>query len=715
MKHFLLILVIIHVIKKVRPFEDTICVILTRNFVEPQSSCIDRVQNIFYKNCLHEIWDTESNCFFFNSGKLHQTSDFTKLSDCAKMKQHKQCKIQLCFDSCDEWYFLEESEKNATSGYLQRNIYVMLIKKVSLVKFIKIFDGTFNVGHSIEDGAFFNKNNIYAAISLNQNNVSFFKPLRLLEFDVILRVPHSLDFAKTDFLNIVLFKGFGEIRKKFASQDSKQFDSLENSIKKSLEKFIEPIDFFTLDFCSSYSVNYYQNNVWNDATYSVKYCASFAKSGSKWYLVDDYFNLDILNFENTNVFVIKSDYLTQNFREITNSLPKIEKKYFRNETNLFSAITPYLLLVFDLAKLEISSLIIFNNTNNIYTKILSGEVNVTKITSLEHFGSAIVFNYNFTEEIGDLLIIVKVFNKSVEIFFSKDSVVVDAVEQRICKNSSDDVVIFCDVLPNTLSIPSLCGIGLTAILFKQWRRETGNQILLNFGFALSAKHFSSFCFEQAVDVQALNGPSCYIFGVLYHYFQLAHFSWMFVCGILQFKRLVIVFGGIDYLLPKACLLGWLSPVVPVVLLLISNYKNYEELCIPRDFGLIFAIWVPAASIIFCNAIIFLYIFYHLLCNRPQILQSQASDIRVSRYVSLAIILSFMLGINWAFVLGDILYPETFFFRLFTVSTSLQGFVLFLFLIPLNTKTRNMYLQLFKKWFRCNSQVYIINDTSTDCL
>lgn len=271
----------------------------------------------------------------------------------------------------------------------------------------------------------------------------------------------------------------------------------------------------------------------------------------------------------------------------------------------------------------------------------------------------------------------------------------------INKNIEPDTV-FNDIfflIIEILSILSILGfviIALTAILFRKWRQDTGNQILLNFVFAVLGQFVINFV-ADCVDIVSLDLPLCYMIGILYHFFLLAQFCWMFVFAVLQFRRFVIVLGGTySNVLLKSCLFGWLVPLSFVVSLLIFDYKNYEQQCFPHGLGVVLSLLLPICIIAVCNFFIFLYICYSVFCKRAE---NNGNKNAILHEWRLAILLFFMLGINWMFVFLSMIYPKSIFSWLYMSTTSLQGLVLFLYFIVFNQKTRNLYLGMFKRLCR----------------
>ncbi|CAH0551352.1 unnamed protein product [Brassicogethes aeneus] len=111
--------------------------------------------------------------------------------------------------------------------------------------------------------------------------------------------------------------------------------------------------------------------------------------------------------------------------------------------------------------------------------------------------------------------------------------------------------IFTDVCC-TLSLMGIVGIMMTGLLFKKWRTNTGNHILLNFVTAISLKIILLYINNMFFKQKNINKTKCIVLGSILHYSLISEFCWMLIIAILQFKRFVEVLGGPPkYILVKA--------------------------------------------------------------------------------------------------------------------------------------------------------------------
>ncbi|XP_044265346.1 uncharacterized protein LOC123011778 [Tribolium madens] len=249
-------------------------------------------------------------------------------------------------------------------------------------------------------------------------------------------------------------------------------------------------------------------------------------------------------------------------------------------------------------------------------------------------------------------------------------------------------------LTNTLSGLSLLCIVLTAIVFKKWRNDTGNKLLLNFVFVLI---FQTIFFYISSSVSHSQDFLCTIIGAFLHYFTICEFCWMFFIASLQYRRFVTVLEAPPrYPFLKGCLCGWGLPLIPVSLVLFYDINSYTldstGLCYPSGWSLYLAVWIPVFVIIITNFCIFLIILHKVFYRKVK----KTGKSNVTRHeLRLAILLFFLFGLTWIFGVLHQLKKNIVLLYLFTITGTLHGFVIFLFFIVLNPRTRNLKLKCFR--------------------
>jgi hypothetical protein len=251
-----------------------------------------------------------------------------------------------------------------------------------------------------------------------------------------------------------------------------------------------------------------------------------------------------------------------------------------------------------------------------------------------------------------------------------------------------------------ISMLSLGGIIITAVLFRDWRANTGNQILLNFTFAIIL-HIVVFYISNVIDKTSEDYLLCTIIGVLLHYALISQFCWMLVIAILQFRRFVIVLDGRPKsILLKGCICGWGLPLVPTVSVFSFDRKNYVNsrvgLCYPSGWGLYLGVWLPVGLIILINLVIFAITLYNV--SRKKVNCFGVGNRDAVYQWRLAILLFFMLGLTWGFGFLSELDFGLVFVYLFCFTATLQGFIIFLFFIVLNPSTRYLYSRAIRRYY-----------------
>ncbi|XP_044264997.1 uncharacterized protein LOC123011562 [Tribolium madens] len=263
--------------------------------------------------------------------------------------------------------------------------------------------------------------------------------------------------------------------------------------------------------------------------------------------------------------------------------------------------------------------------------------------------------------------------------------------------------------PNVLSIITSinCGISLiglsfiilTAIIFKRWRENTGNQILLNFSIVIIVQ-IAIFYISNSVNEFHKNYIFCTVIGVSLHYSIISQFCWMLVIAILQFRRFVTVLEGPPkYILLKACVCGWILPLFPVLAVFISDKNNYVNssagLCYPSGLGLYLGVWLPVVLVIVINSVIFTVTLYNVVHKKTDIVFNGYNEALYQW--RLAVMLFFMLGLTWCFGFFAKLDFGLIFEYLFCITATLQGFTIFLFFIVFNVNTRYLYIGVINRY------------------
>lgn len=250
-----------------------------------------------------------------------------------------------------------------------------------------------------------------------------------------------------------------------------------------------------------------------------------------------------------------------------------------------------------------------------------------------------------------------------------------------------------------VSILGLCLVGLTAATFRSWRRSYSNKIWLHLSAAVL---LLVVCF-LAVPLTKFQSESvgCMLLGVLLHYAVLASFAWMVVAAVLSYRRLVLVFArDASHKLLRAAAFAWGAPCAIVGVLLAAAPNSYAgrfegksptgSFCYPSGLGLWLAVYAPAAAALLTNWILFVLIIRSVFASSRVRRHGDAHE--ALRCASVSCLLVFLFGLPWVFGLFAFNLVAAY---LFTLTASYQGFVLFVFFVVGNKKTRDMWLDRLK--------------------
>ena len=253
-----------------------------------------------------------------------------------------------------------------------------------------------------------------------------------------------------------------------------------------------------------------------------------------------------------------------------------------------------------------------------------------------------------------------------------------------------DILSIISIIGCSLSFVGLLAIFITGVAFRQWRAQLGNKILLHLSTAVS---INMLVFLITATELLQTGVPCIILGVMLHYSVLASFCWMLVSALLQFKRLVIIFGSQDipHLLLKASLFAWGVPLLPVAVLLAVDVNNYtpegRSFCYPDGLGFYLAVLCPVLMIVMTNLLIYGMILHNVIRSSAIKSNRQPGRRLVMQSIATSVLLFFLLGLTWVF--GLVAHLSTLFAYLFCITATLQGFILFIFFV-LGKKESRIY-------------------------
>lgn len=281
-----------------------------------------------------------------------------------------------------------------------------------------------------------------------------------------------------------------------------------------------------------------------------------------------------------------------------------------------------------------------------------------------------------------------------------DEILVTAVHQQAL-----DII---SVIGCTLSLLGLLGIWITAILFKNWRSQASNKILMNMCVALTLQMIL-FLFVNTDDVskslvERHSYTKCVVLGALLQYSILVLFTWMLIVAFLQFQRYVTVIGiqRPKHYIIKSAIAAWGLPLIPTLLVALLDSKSYipsnyqlatdTGICYPSGSGLHFGVILPVSLIVTANLAIFIYVLYSISHTLSMSIQHHEKQM-VIKQIRLSILLFFLLGLSWIFGIFAFMKAGIVFSYLFCLTATLQGFVLFIYFVVIDDNARRSWLNL----------------------
>ncbi|CAH2086900.1 unnamed protein product [Euphydryas editha] len=291
--------------------------------------------------------------------------------------------------------------------------------------------------------------------------------------------------------------------------------------------------------------------------------------------------------------------------------------------------------------------------------------------------------------------------------------------RNVFSQEDEDALELLTIIGCCLSIFGLFLVGVTAITFRSWRRDFSNKIWfqLCISIFILALSFLIIVFAKFTQYDVY----CMLMGIVLHYSVLASFCWMLVAAVLSYRRLVLVFTrDASHKLLRASAFSWGAPCAVIGVLLSVNPHSYagrfEEMspsasfCYPSDLGLWLAVYAPIACILLVNWTLFALIVRSVFASRG--IQRHGDSNEALRCASVSCLLVFLFGLPWVFGLFAFNIVAAY---LFTLTATFQGFMLFLFFVLGNKKTRDLWLnKLIKQTCKVPGTSSTYSNRSTGC-
>ncbi|XP_013197072.2 uncharacterized protein LOC106140090 [Amyelois transitella] len=326
-------------------------------------------------------------------------------------------------------------------------------------------------------------------------------------------------------------------------------------------------------------------------------------------------------------------------------------------------------------------------TRGCYALEMSNNLTLCKCYHLTHFGQLIDIKHYFSDETSPV-------NKT-----------------------HAEVLNIITLVGSFLSLLGVIGIWVTALVFDVWRKKAGTKVLLQLStaialplvlmivFNLDSKIFKEYDGKQVVASHMR--IVCIVLGALLHYSVLANFMWMLITATLQFVRYVRVLGVSrpSRFMIKFTILGWGVPFIPVLITLIFSHANYipdpsidHRICYPKGSYFMMGVVLPICIILCVNIVMFVLVIRAI---------AQCPDMRIPdktliwAQLRVSILLFFLLGLTWIF--GFFSFSNNYIWSyLFCLTSTIQGFVLFMYFVICDPSTRNLWVTVIKPEFSQNS-------------
>jgi hypothetical protein len=257
-----------------------------------------------------------------------------------------------------------------------------------------------------------------------------------------------------------------------------------------------------------------------------------------------------------------------------------------------------------------------------------------------------------------------------------------------------------------LSLIGLALVLFTFVFFHKWRLHLESKVTASLSLSL----FVMYLVFVTGFTQTSNEFLCISVAATLHYFILASFSWMFVEAFYNYLKFVKVIGTyIPRFMWKASAGAWGSPLIPVIAVFCYNYKLYkdEQYCWIHSEAFYYAFLTPLAVTCGANIVIFIIIINSITCARQHLKTNQQQYSLLISQLNVSFCIFVLLGLSWTFGFLTLIETGIIFNYLFCITSTLQGFLIFVYFISLGSRDKHMWCKLF-------AQCYCLkNDTDTD--
>ncbi|XP_071815828.1 adhesion G protein-coupled receptor E5-like [Apostichopus japonicus] len=242
---------------------------------------------------------------------------------------------------------------------------------------------------------------------------------------------------------------------------------------------------------------------------------------------------------------------------------------------------------------------------------------------------------------------------------------------------------------SSLSVVGLVACVLTLTLIKSLRVKQPTKIHVNFCLCLIGFYVSFL----AGDLSSPHQTHCKNTSAAIQYFALSTVGWMTVEAVnMYFLFVKYETMSIQYFIPVSCVLVYGYPLIPVLIAVCLTSPDKYDCCFlpPTGSGHFYGFLFNLLVLVGFNITIFLLVIRKVVFRKIMITsaeQNRKKEIiaRIRQFVLFWV----LLGPSWIFGFLSILPNREMFFSeiLFCICTSLQGFVLFLFVCVRNPEVK----------------------------
>ncbi|XP_067687379.1 uncharacterized protein [Haliotis asinina] len=267
----------------------------------------------------------------------------------------------------------------------------------------------------------------------------------------------------------------------------------------------------------------------------------------------------------------------------------------------------------------------------------------------------------------------------------------------------------------SLSIFGLSLTVLTFIIFRKLRRNRVQQTLFNLALA---ELFAWIVFLAGIN-QTQDYIGCITVAVLLHYLILASFMWMLMEAVLHYFQFVKVLGTyIPKYMLKTAIPAWGIPLVPPIIILAIDpalYRGGENYCWMSLTPFYYGFSLPVGLIIISNIVLYIMVVVNICRNSSDAVRSSQTDRdRLILNVRASCLCFVLLGLSWVFGYLAIADARVVFQYVFTITNTLQGFLIFILFTARNKEVRDSWREMCckKKPRDVKSNAYSVTGTAS---